>query len=94
MFLSALQHVGLYTLTSTPMGAEKQLRELTQRPAHERVFLLLPIGRLFVSSTLVEIDLKRVDAGVVGFPAADATVPYRDPKAARKPLKEVMSWLS
>ena len=44
MFLAALTNVGLYTLTSTPMGAEGAIRKLCGRPEHEKVFLLMPVG--------------------------------------------------
>ena len=68
MFIAALTNVGLYTLTSTPMGAEGAIRRACGRPEHEKVFLLMPIG----------------------WPAEDATVPYRDAATLRKPLDEVM----
>ena len=41
LFLAACTHVGLVTLTSTPMGAEKKIRALLQRPANEKVLPLL-----------------------------------------------------
>lgn len=44
IFLAALQAANLVTLTSTPMGAESKIRMLLNRPAHEKVFLLLPVG--------------------------------------------------
>jgi len=65
LFTAALHSAGLCSLVSTPMGSERQLRELLGRPINERLFCLMPVG----------------------FPAADATVPYRDP--LRKPVAEV-----
>ncbi len=69
MLLAALHNVGLATLTSTPMGAGRRIREILGRPSNEKVYLLLPIG----------------------FPAADATVPYRSSLELRKPLHRIMS---
>lgn len=67
--IAALHNIGLATLTSTPMGAEKQIRELLQRPDNEKLFLLLPVG----------------------YPADDATVPYRTP--IRKPPLDLFTTL-
>lgn len=44
MFIAALTNAGLFTLTSTPMGAEQSIRQALGRPSNERVFLLMPIG--------------------------------------------------
>ena len=68
MLRVAIQNANLVTLTSTPMGAEKAIRELLQRPDNEKLFLLLPVG----------------------FPAKNATVPYRNPE--RKPVSETIIW--
>merc|ERR1712203_874459 len=65
IFLAALHNVGLASLTSTPMGAEKAIREMLGRPDNEKLFLLMPIG----------------------YPASDATVPFRTP--LRKPATEL-----
>jgi|TARA_B110000208_G_scaffold48982_1_gene64729 iodotyrosine deiodinase len=69
LLIAALQNVGIATLTSTPMGAEKSIRAICGRGANEKVFLLMPLG----------------------FPAKDATVPYRAPGALRLPLSEVLT---
>jgi iodotyrosine deiodinase len=68
MLCVAVQNANLVTLTSTPMGAEKGIRDLLGRPENEKLFLLMPIV----------------------FPAADATVPYRDPE--RKSSSETIVW--
>ena len=68
ILLAALQNVGLATLTSTPMGAERQIREALNRPSNEKVFLLLPVG----------------------FPASNATVPWRKPSERRKSVSEFL----
>jgi iodotyrosine deiodinase len=44
MLISAIQNANLATLTSTPMGAEKGIRNLLVRPDHEKVVLLMPVG--------------------------------------------------
>jgi iodotyrosine deiodinase len=44
MLISAIQNANLATLTSTPMGAEKGIRNLLGRPDHEKVVLLMPVG--------------------------------------------------
>jgi nitroreductase len=44
MLVLAIHNAGLVTLTSTPMGAEKQLRTLLHRPDSEKVFLVMPVG--------------------------------------------------
>jgi hypothetical protein len=43
MFLAAAQLAGLSTLTHTP-SPMKFLGEVLERPAHERAFLLIPVG--------------------------------------------------
>jgi iodotyrosine deiodinase len=44
MFIAAVTNAGLFTLTSTPMGAESSIRTCLGRPSNERVFLLMPVG--------------------------------------------------
>jgi nitroreductase len=58
MFITALHHMGLATLTHTPspMGF---LRELLGRPQHERPFVVFPIG--FPADDAVVPDLRRKD---------------------------------
>lgn len=65
--VAAIHNANLVTLTSTPMGAYSQISKVLNRPNHEKVFLLLPVG----------------------FPARNATVPYR--KQQRKSLEQVMT---
>jgi len=57
ILLAALQNVGLVTLTSTPMNAGPSIRQLLDRPANEKVLLLLPVG--FPSDDCTVPDLKR-----------------------------------
>ena len=44
LFLAALTNIGLFTLTSTPMNAGSIILSYLERPANERLFLLMPIG--------------------------------------------------
>ena len=43
MLLAAIQHAGLASLTHTP-SPMKFLAELLERPAHERAYMLIPVG--------------------------------------------------
>mmetsp|Transcript_10003 Transcript_10003/g.16388 ORF Transcript_10003/g.16388 Transcript_10003/m.16388 type:complete len:224 (+) Transcript_10003:1056-1727(+) len=44
LFLAAVTNAGLSTLTSTPMGAEKKIRELVGAPERYKTYLLMPLG--------------------------------------------------
>ena len=68
MLMTALHNANLASLSSTPMGAEKAIRNICGRKQNEKVFLLMPVG----------------------YPAKDATVPYRTTDNWRKDLKESM----
>eukprot|EP00486_Rosalina_sp_Unknown_P011785 CAMPEP_0201582728 /NCGR_PEP_ID=MMETSP0190_2-20130828/89666_1 /ASSEMBLY_ACC=CAM_ASM_000263 /TAXON_ID=37353 /ORGANISM="Rosalina sp." /LENGTH=311 /DNA_ID=CAMNT_0048023263 /DNA_START=50 /DNA_END=985 /DNA_ORIENTATION=- len=68
MLFTALHNANLVTLPSTPMGAEKAIREICGRQQNEKVFLLMPIG----------------------YPAKDATIPYRTNKDWRKDMNKSM----
>jgi len=57
ILLSALQNVGLVTLTSTPLNCGPAIRQLLGRPANEKVLLLLPVG--FPADDCKVPDLKR-----------------------------------
>jgi nitroreductase len=65
MLIAALHHAGLAVLPYTP-SPMRFLRDILDRPDHERPFLVL----------------------VVGYPAADATVPAIE----RKPLDEIATF--
>lgn len=71
LFMAALTNVGLFTLLSTPLHAEAEIRDLLNRPANERLYMLMPVG----------------------FPADDATVPYRSDETVplRKSLSDICS---
>ncbi|XP_043086218.1 iodotyrosine deiodinase 1 isoform X2 [Puntigrus tetrazona] len=59
ILLAALQNVGLVTVTTTPLNCGPQLRSLLQRPANEKLLMLLPVG--YPSSDAKVPDLKRKD---------------------------------
>ncbi|KAK2885225.1 hypothetical protein Q8A67_016062 [Cirrhinus molitorella] len=57
ILLAALQNVGLVTVTTTPLNCGPQLRSLLQRPANEKLLMLLPVG--YPSPDAKVPDLKR-----------------------------------
>ncbi|NP_001311483.1 iodotyrosine deiodinase [Danio rerio] len=59
ILLAALQNAGLVTVTTTPLNCGPQLRSLLQRPANEKLLMLLPVG--FPASDAKVPDLKRKD---------------------------------
>ncbi|XP_051947471.1 iodotyrosine deiodinase-like [Xyrauchen texanus] len=59
ILLAALQNVGLVTVTTTPLNCGPQLRSLLQRPANEKLLMLLPVG--YPASDAKVPDLKRKD---------------------------------
>jgi iodotyrosine deiodinase len=60
MFITALHHMGLATLTHTPspMGF---LRDLLGRPRHERPFVVFPIGYPADDAMVPDLRRKRLD---------------------------------
>ncbi len=60
MLICALHHAGLVTLTHTPspMGF---LTPLLGRPAHERAFLVLPVGYPAPDATVPDIQRKPIE---------------------------------
>lgn len=56
LLLAAAQHAGLATLTHTP-SPMKFLAELLGRPAHERPYLLIPVG--YPADNCVVPDIQR-----------------------------------
>ncbi|XP_066529002.1 iodotyrosine deiodinase [Hoplias malabaricus] len=59
LLLAALQNVGLVTVTSTPLNCGPKLRVLLQRPANEKLLMLLPVG--FPAPDATVPDLSRKD---------------------------------
>ncbi|KAK2191858.1 hypothetical protein NP493_44g11014 [Ridgeia piscesae] len=61
ILLAGLQNVGLVTTTTTPLNAGPALRKLLQRPANERVMLLLPVGYAAEDATVPPLRRKSLD---------------------------------
>jgi iodotyrosine deiodinase len=81
LLIAALHAANLATLTSTPMGSESKIRSLLRRPAHEKVFLLLPVGYPGEQATVPH----RVAAPT-------RAVDHLDVDHLRKPLPDVMTF--
>ncbi len=60
MFLAAAQHAGLATLTHTP-SPMAFLSRILERPAHERPFLLVPLGYPADDCVVPEISRKPLE---------------------------------
>jgi len=60
LFITALHHMGLATLTHTPapMGF---LRDILDRPDHERPYILFPVGYPAADATVPDVDKKPLD---------------------------------
>ncbi|XP_072032647.1 iodotyrosine deiodinase-like [Amphiura filiformis] len=65
MLLLAIHHAGLVTLTSTPMNAGPRLRVLLERPANEKVVLLLPVGYPAENALVPDFKRKPLDEVMV-----------------------------
>ena len=57
MFISALHHMGLATLTHTP-SPMKFLREILNRPTNEKPFILFPVGYPKADATVPVLKRK------------------------------------
>ena len=66
MFIAALQHMGLATLTHTP-SPMAFLTRLLQRPENERPFCLFPIGYPADDCVVPDISRKELDRVLVEF---------------------------
>ncbi|XP_050728424.1 iodotyrosine deiodinase-like isoform X2 [Eriocheir sinensis] len=61
ILLAAIQNAGLVTLTSTPLNCGPALRALLDRPTHEKLLLLLPLGYPAKDATVPGISRKPLD---------------------------------
>ncbi|CAL8316770.1 unnamed protein product [Merluccius merluccius] len=61
ILLAALQNVGLVTVTSTPLNCGPRLRVLLQRPANEKLLMLLPVGYPSHDATVPDLKRKPVE---------------------------------
>lgn len=68
VILPTFQNAGLVTVTSTPMNAGPRLRTLLDRPANEKVILLLPIGYATDNATVPDLKRKPLDDIMVPIP--------------------------
>jgi nitroreductase len=69
--LASLAHAGLATLTHTPspMGF---LRDILQRPANERAFVVIPVGYPALAATVPDITKKPLEQVLVHFDGVNA----------------------
>ncbi|XP_015671407.1 iodotyrosine deiodinase 1 [Protobothrops mucrosquamatus] len=58
ILLAALQNVGLVTVTTTPLNCGPRLRVLLERPANEKLLLLLPVGYPSKDATVPNLSRK------------------------------------
>ncbi|NXK54624.1 IYD1 deiodinase, partial [Chauna torquata] len=61
ILLAALQNAGLYTVTTTPLNCGPHLRALLQRPANEKLLLLLPVGYAKKDATVPVLTRKPLE---------------------------------
>uniref|UniRef100_A0A1I7Y3X0 Nitroreductase domain-containing protein n=1 Tax=Steinernema glaseri TaxID=37863 RepID=A0A1I7Y3X0_9BILA len=59
--LAAIQNCGLVTVTTTPLNSGSQIREVLQRPANEKVVLLLPVGYPAVNARVPDLRRKPLE---------------------------------
>lgn len=57
ILLTALQSAGLSSLVTTPLNCGPALRNLLQRPASEKLLVLMPVG--YAADDCVVPDLQR-----------------------------------
>lgn len=60
LFITAIHHMGLATLTHTP-APMNFLRDLLNRPENERPYILFPIGYPAEDATVPNLDRKSLD---------------------------------
>ncbi|XP_057678346.1 iodotyrosine deiodinase [Corythoichthys intestinalis] len=58
ILLAALQNAGLVTVTSTPLNCGPKLRLLLERPANEKLLMLLPVGYAAEDATVPDLERK------------------------------------
>ena len=61
ILITAIHNAGLVTVTTTPLNAGVQLRELLGRPSSEKVMVLLPVGYPANDATVPDITRKQID---------------------------------
>lgn len=58
ILITAIQYAGLVTLTSTPLNCGPAIRSLLERPANEKLVLLLPVGYPAKDATVPDLQRK------------------------------------
>lgn len=61
ILLAALQNAGLVTVTTTPLNCGPRLRVLLDRPANEKLLMLLPVGYPSKEATVPDLPRKPLD---------------------------------
>ncbi|XP_029079930.1 iodotyrosine deiodinase 1 [Monodon monoceros] len=61
ILLAALQNAGLVTVTTTPLNCGPRLRVLLNRPANEKLLILLPVGYPSEEATVPDFARKPLD---------------------------------
>lgn len=72
MFIAALHHMGLVTLTHTP-SPMKFLADILGRPKNERPYILFPVGYPADAAMVPDLRRKSLDEIVVWNPRAEST---------------------
>jgi iodotyrosine deiodinase len=87
MFLAAAQHAGLATLTHTP-SPMAFLSRILERPAHERPFLLVPLGHPADDCVVPEISRKPLDRIMVLDRPESLPPPTTAPRPSSNPPRD------
>ena len=59
--LLLLQNAGLVTVTTTPLNCGPRLRAILDRPANEKLLMLLPVGYPSKEATVPDLTRKPLD---------------------------------
>lgn len=61
ILIAAIHNAGLVTVTTTPLNAGGQIRELLGRPSSEKVMLVLPVGYPSEDATVPDVKRKELE---------------------------------
>uniref|UniRef100_A0A1X7SLN3 Nitroreductase domain-containing protein n=1 Tax=Amphimedon queenslandica TaxID=400682 RepID=A0A1X7SLN3_AMPQE len=61
ILIAAIHNAGLVTVTTTPLNAGGQIRELLGRPLSEKVMLVLPVGYPSEDATVPDVKRKELE---------------------------------
>jgi len=82
LFIAALHHMGLGTLTHTP-SPMRFLGEILGRPANEKPYVLFPVGYPAADARVPDLRRKSLDEVAVWNPASPSSPSPRRPGRAR-----------